>query len=98
MHNDAGTYTGFEVSNRLLSRRRACRIAGDVPGSHVQRWPRRFAWSDPDFCEFALNGVQFLIIEPFDDNDCYWVVAKEPAPDARAEIERVRAAFEGAWG
>jgi hypothetical protein len=98
MHNDAGTLTGFEVRNVLLTRRRACRIAGSVPGVTVTRWPPRFGWGDDEFCAFAVDGVPFLIIEPFGDNDSYWIVAEEPDPSARPLIERVRQVFGAAWG
>lgn len=98
MRNDAGILTGFEVSNWLLSRRRAGRIAQGVSGSVVSRWPRRFAWSADTFCAFSVDGVGFLIIEPFGDNNCYWIVAQEPTPGMQPLIERVRSAFAAAWG
>ena len=98
LHNGGGTLTGFQVRNLLLSRRRACRIVQSIPGSVVSRWPRRFAWSDDDFCAFSVDGVPFLIIEPFGDNNCYWIVAEEPDPGSRPLIERVREAFAAAWG
>ncbi len=78
IHNEAGVLTGFAVSNTLLGRWRACRIARRVPGAIVGRWPRRFARSDDDFCAFTVDGLPFLIIEPFGDNDCYWIVAERP--------------------
>jgi hypothetical protein len=98
MYNNAGTLTGFEISNVLLSRRRACRIAARVHGASVCRWPRRFWFSDDDFCAFSVDGVPFLIIEPFGDNDRYWVVAENPDPAARPLIERVREFFAASWG
>ena len=99
MSNDAGTMTGFEVNNGLLSRRRACRIAGSVHGATVQRWPCRFSWlREDDFCAFSVDAVPFLIFEPFGDNDCYWIVAADPDPAARPLIERVRQSFAAAWG
>jgi hypothetical protein len=98
IHNDAGTLTGFEVRNVLLTRRRACRIAGSVRGVTVTRWPRRFRWSDDEFCAFSVDGVPFVIFEPFGDNDVYWIVAEEPDPSARPLIERVREVFGAAWG
>ena len=99
MYNDAGTLTGFEVNNGLLSRRRACRIAGSVPGAIVHRWPRRFSWpKQEDFCAFSVDGVSFLIIEPFGDNDCYWIVAANPDSAARHLIERVQRSFAAVWG
>jgi hypothetical protein len=55
--------------------------------------------SAPDhFCAFSVDGVLFLIIEPFGDNDCYWIVAEEPDPGSRPLIERVREAFAAARG
>jgi hypothetical protein len=99
IYNEAGTLTGFEVNNGLLSRRRACRIAASVHGATVDRWPRRFSWlREGEFCNFSVDGVPFLITEPFGDNDCYWIVAAEPDPAARTLIERVRQSFAAAWG
>ena len=100
MFNDDGTLTGFEIPNRLLSRRRAFRIARRIPGASVERQPRWFSWlkDGDDFCEFSVDGVRFLIIEPFGDNDRYWVVAENPDPAARPLIERVRRAFSATWG
>ena len=98
LHNDAGTLTGFEVENHWLSRRRASRIAQTIPGSTVLRWPRRFSWNEDAFCAFSIDGVPFLIIEPFGDNSRYWVVAENPDPVARPLIERGREVFAAAWG
>ena len=99
MYNDAHIYTGFRVSNRLLSRRRACRIVESVPGVRILRSPKRWAWhSEDDFCAFELAGTEFLIVEPFGDNTEYWIVAAEPDPAARPLIDHVRPAFASAWG
>src|SRR5262245_20649035 len=98
MRNDDGILSGFEVSNILLSRGRACRIAGRVPGARILRNPRLFRSGDDDFCAFEVDGVPFLIIEPFGDNDVYWIVAEKPSPTAARLIERVQATFASAWG
>ena len=102
MHNDAGILTGFEVSNLLLTRTRACRLAQQVPGAIVSRRPRPFPFryfgQPDDFCAFSVDGVSFLIIEPFGDNDCYWIVAEDPDPSAQPLIERVRRVFAAACG
>jgi hypothetical protein len=90
--------TGFEVRNILLSRRRACRIGGICSWGTVIRWPPRLWWGDDAFCAFSGDGVPFLVIEPFGDNHCYWIVAEEPDPAARPLIERVREVFGAAWG
>src|SRR5688572_11640648 len=102
IHNDAGILTGFEVGNGLLTRRRACRLARRVRGAIVSRRPRLFPFRyfgepDDDFCAFSVDGVSFLIIEPFGDNDCYWIVAEDPDPAAQPLIERVRRVFAAAW-
>ena len=98
MHNDAGVLTGFEVRNAGVSRRRACRVAASVPGARVTRAPRLFrSWSE-DFCAFEVDGVSFLIIEPFGDSSRYWIVAEDPNSTAGPLIERVRSTFAAAWG
>jgi hypothetical protein len=96
LHNDSGVLTGFQVSNALLGRRRACELASAVPGALVVRAPRVFRSGGDDFCAFEVDGVPFLIIEPFGDNSRYWVVAAEPNPGAAALIARVRAVFAAA--
>jgi hypothetical protein len=103
MHNDAGVWTGFEVSNLTLTRRRACRIAVATPGSNLVRceshaltWVRLVTlglWSEEVFCEFTVDGVPFMILEPFGDNDCYWIVVEEPDPTVGPLIQRVRDRF-----
>ena len=94
MRNDAGVVTGFEVRSRFLSRRRACKLAGQVPGARVRRGPRPFVLDGDDFCAFDVDGVPFLIIEPFGDSDRFWVVAEEPSEAAAPLIARVRVTFE----
>lgn len=102
IHDDAGMLTGFEVSNLLLTRRRACRLAERVAGAMVSRRPRPFPFryfGEPDdFCAFSVDGVSFLMIEPFGDNDRYWIVAEHPDPTVQPLIERIRHVFAGAWG
>jgi hypothetical protein len=60
----------------------------------VLRWPRRWAWSDDDFCEFEIDRARFLIIEPFGDNSRFWIVSDPPVPVE--VVSRVRAAFAAA--
>jgi hypothetical protein len=108
MHNDAGVWTGFEVSNFGLTRRRACRIAAVTPGANLQRCESRRAAlvrlltlglsGEEVFCQFSVDSVPFLILEPFGDNDCYWIVAEEPAPAAAVLIQRLRDRFAAAPG
>jgi len=98
MQNDDGITTGFEVPNILLSRGRACRIASRVRGARIVRKPSLFRSRDDDFCAFEVDGVPFLIIEPFQDNDVYWIVTETPSANAALLIERVQATFAAAWG
>ena len=92
LRQESGQLTGFIVSNLLLSRYRVPRIVASIPGARVVRKQRRFARARDDFCEFVVGGKTFLAIEPFGDNDCYWVVA-EP-PEDSPQLAEVRAAFE----
>jgi hypothetical protein len=94
MRNDAGVLTGFEVRNLLLSRARAARLAAGVTGARVTRWPGTLLFGEEAFAAFEVDGVPFLIIEPFGDNDRFWIVAETPSDGARPLIARVRATFE----
>ena len=81
--------TGFEVGNTLCSRQRAQNIASTVPGV------ANLCPTEGDaFCSFELEGIPFEIIEPFGDNDCYWIVAVNPDVAHAPLIVRVRHAFE----
>jgi hypothetical protein len=74
-----GRAFAFEVENANLGRHGACRVADKIPGARVVRRQRRFAWSNrDDFCEFELDGITFVIEEPFGDNSRYWVGPKPP--------------------
>jgi hypothetical protein len=87
-----GRLTGFIVSNLFLSRRGLPRVVATIPGAEVRRKQQRFAFSAPDdFCEFVVEGKNFLAIEPFGDNSEYWVVA-EP-PEESPQLAKVREAF-----
>jgi hypothetical protein len=94
LHNDAGLLTGFAISNTLVGRWRACRVARDIPGAQIRRWPRRWAWDDEPFCEFDIDGAHFIITEPHGDSSQYWVLANPPVHEAI--VARVRAAFASA--
>lgn len=77
--NDNGVVTGFSVGSALLTRWGVPRIIRSIPGARVVRKQRPFRFAGPDdFCEFMVDGKTFLVIEPFGDNDKFWVVAKPP--------------------
>ena len=93
LRNEQGQLTGFSVSNLLLSRHGVPRIVAAIPGAELVRKQKRFALSAPDdFCEFLVDGKTFLAIEPFGDNQEFWVIT-EPPEDC-PQIEAVRSAFE----
>jgi hypothetical protein len=87
---DDGHVFGFEVSNTFLPRSTACRVAQRIPGAKLIRDPRIFPREDV-FCEFELEGVTFMLWEPWGDNSRYWISPKtgEPVP----QTDRVREEF-----
>jgi hypothetical protein len=91
LHADDGSLRAFEVENILLSRRRACKIVESITGATIVRRTRIFGDSD-DFCEFTLDGFNFIIEEPFGDNSRYWVGSKEAA--GSTVLPKVREAFQ----
>ncbi len=91
LKDEDGRVVAFEVENSGLSRRSAGRVARAIPGSHIIRRNRVFAGKD-EFCEFEVDGVTFVIWEPWGDNSRYWI---GPSPRRWVpEIDKVRAAFE----
>ena len=93
MRDDDGHLTGFEISNLLITRRGVKRVLSRISGVVITKSPRLWRPGDgDDFIHFTLNGHAFLAIEPFGDNDSYWIVA-EKAFDV-PEIELVRRQFE----
>lgn len=92
LRQEGGQLSGFIISNLLLSRRGAIRVASAIPGVTIVRAQRPLCLSGPDdFCEFVLQGNTFLVIEPFGDNSEYWVVS-EP-PEDSPQLAAVREAF-----
>jgi hypothetical protein len=77
----------------------ACRIARRIPGARVVRSQRRFASSNRDgFCEFELDGVTFIIEEPFGDNSRYWIGPNPAHYMAQTAVVRDIFARAGPWG
>jgi len=91
LRQESGQLSGFSVSSLLLSRYGVPRIVASIPGARIVRKQKHLARARDDFCEFVVDGKTFLAIEPFGDNDCYWVVA-EP-PEDSPQLSKVRAAF-----
>ena len=91
LHAEDGSLRAFEVENILLSRRRACKIVESITGATIVRRTRIFRDTD-DFCEFTLDGFNFIIEEPFGDNSRYWVGSKDAA--GSTVLPKVREAFQ----
>jgi hypothetical protein len=86
----------FEVKNFFLARSTACKIASKIPGARILRGPRVLSdFRDDEFCEFELDGVTFVMWEPFGDSDTYWIGPKAgaQAPRHLPLLEAVRKAF-----
>ena len=94
-----GRVVAFEVPNFFLGRRGACRVVRAIAAARILRTPRRFRlFDDEEFCEFELEGEQFVLYEPYGDNTRYWIGPKQPRWVPQLSI--VREAFEraGLWG
>ena len=96
LQDQEGRVFAFEVKNFLLARSTACNIASKIPGVQILKRPRFLSWfrDEDEFCEFELDGIRFVVWEPFGDNDVYWIGPKPPrwVP----QIATVREAF-GRW-
>jgi hypothetical protein len=93
MHNDDGVLTGFAVNNLFLRRRGVGRIIRSLTDARIIREqpPYRVGGRD-DFLEFVLDGITFLVIEPFGDNSEYWIVS-EPTTGDSEQLRKAREAF-----
>ena len=49
---------------------------------------------EDEFCEFEVDGVSFIVFEPFGDNSRYWVGPK--GNEFVEHVAKVREAFESA--
>jgi hypothetical protein len=99
LRDPEGRVFAFEIENTNLGRHGACRVAQRIPGARIVRRQRRFAWSKrDDFCEFEVDGVTFVIEEPFGDNSRYWIGPKPPRYVAQTAVVRDVFARAGPWG
>jgi len=95
MHNDDGVLTGFAVSNLVLRRRGVSRIIRSLTDARIIREQPTFrVGGRDDFLEFVLDGITFLVIEPFGDNSEYWIVS-EPTTGDSEQLRKTRDAFRG---
>ena len=83
----------FEVSKGLtLDRRRVVKVVEAIHGVTITRRPKLIESLDhEEFCEFTLDGAEFVAWEPFNDSDRYWIGPK--SHQWTEVIDRVRDAF-----
>lgn len=64
-----------------------------IPGAHLLKQLPLFSWwlGEDEFCGFDLNGIRFVVWEPWGDSSRYWV-GSDP-PRWTPEVTRVREAF-----
>lgn len=92
-----GELVQFEVPNAGLTRRAACKVLSQVGGCRILARPKDWSWlREACFCEAEINGVRFIIEEPFGDNSRF-LVSPVP-PRSVPELHDVRKAFENAPG
>jgi hypothetical protein len=90
--DQAGQVFAFEVKNWYLTRSTACKIASKISGARVIKRPKFLSdFREEEFCAFELDGVTFVMWEPFGDSNVYWIGPAEPRPVP--ELEIVREAF-----
>jgi hypothetical protein len=74
LEHESGRLVAFEIPVPLLGRRWICNKISQIPGAEIIRSPKSLSWiREESFCEFALGGVTYEILEPFGDNSRYWV-------------------------
>jgi hypothetical protein len=88
-----GRVFAFEINNFPIGRRGVRRVLERIPGCRLVRGPKRFlSWfREDEFCEFEVEGIKFVVAEPYGDNSRYWI---GPEPTRWVpQIAAVRDAF-----
>ena len=94
LHNSAGRTFAFEVENTFLGRRGVVRVVRSIPGAVVTRTPKFLSWfREEQFCEFIVDGREFVAWEPYGDNSRYWIGPKEEPPEWCEQTAKVMEAF-----
>ncbi len=75
-HTEGGQVTGFEIPNTLIWRGGVVRLLKRVPGVEITKYPKFFSLNDDDFVHFNYRGEKFFVVEPYGDNNRYWIVAE----------------------
>ena len=87
-----GRVFAFEVENSRLGRRAVCKVLARIPGCRIVRRPKFLSWlRESEFCQFEVEGITFVVEEPFGDNSRYWIGPRPPR--WVSQIAAVRQAF-----
>jgi hypothetical protein len=87
-----GRVFAFEIENSSLGRRGVCKVLARIPGCRLARRPRFLSWlREAEFCQFEMDGIPFVVDEPFGDNSRYWIGPRPPR--CVPQIVAVRQAF-----
>jgi hypothetical protein len=92
--DDSGRPFAFEIDNAGLGRRGVVRVVRSIPGAAVTRTPKLLSWfREEQFCEFTVDGREFVAWEPYGDNSRYWIGPKEEPPNWCEQTAKVMDAF-----
>jgi len=90
-----GTLFAFEVERGFtLTRRGLVSKLRKISGINIVREPKLFAcFDDDEFCEFFMNGVEFVAFEPFGDSSRFWLGPKDR--EVHEETEELKKILSG---
>ena len=71
VRDSGGRLFAFEVSS-IVGRRGVVRVIERIPSVRSVKRVR-----GEEFCEFEVDGVNYVVLEPFGDNSRYWIGPKE---------------------
>ena len=94
--DENGKLHAFDIENLKITRKGTIKIINKIPGVKILRKPKLFSlFKQEEFFEFDLNGIQFVIWEPYGDSSTYWI-GKKGGGGWCKEIETIQQAFQSA--
>jgi hypothetical protein len=89
--NESGALA-FEIENVYASPRAIARVLGGVEEVSEVSWRSRLRSSNDVRVEFKYQDRDYVVWEPFGDNNRYWIGPRNPAESA-ADIAKLEDAF-----
>lgn len=91
--NSENQIFAFEIGNTLVRRKRVVAILRDIPSVTIIKEPKflSFLRDEDAFCEFRVNDVTFVVWEPWNDCDRFWIGPEDA--NYHSEIELIMSAF-----